>query len=41
MPVIDWYGMTEAGMGTYTRLDEPRRPGSAGRPFPGSGMASC
>ncbi|WP_222870203.1 class I adenylate-forming enzyme family protein [Actinomadura decatromicini] len=38
-PVIDWYGMTEAGMGTYTRLDEPRRPGSAGRPFPGSGMA--
>jgi crotonobetaine/carnitine-CoA ligase len=37
-PVIDWYGMTEAGMGTYTRLDEPRRVGSAGRPFPGSGM---
>lgn len=38
-PVIDWYGMTEAGMGTYTRLGEPRKPGSAGRPFPGSGMA--
>jgi acyl-coenzyme A synthetase/AMP-(fatty) acid ligase len=38
-PVVDWYGMTEAGMGTYTRLDEERRPGSAGRPFPGSGMA--
>lgn len=37
-PVIDWYGMTEAGMGTYTRLDEPRKVGSAGRPFPGSGM---
>jgi len=37
-PVIDWYGMTEAGMGTYTRLGEPRKPGSAGRPFPGSGM---
>jgi crotonobetaine/carnitine-CoA ligase len=38
-PVIDWYGMTEAGMGTYTRLDEPRKVGSAGRPFPGAGMA--
>ncbi|HKA05283.1 MAG TPA: class I adenylate-forming enzyme family protein [Acidimicrobiales bacterium] len=38
VPVIDWYGMTEAGMGTYTRLDEPRKVGSAGRPFPGSGM---
>ena len=37
-PVIDWYGMTEAGSGTYTRLDEERRPGSAGRPFPNSGM---
>jgi acyl-CoA synthetase (AMP-forming)/AMP-acid ligase II len=37
-PVIDWYGMTEAGLGTYTRLDEPRRPGSAGRPFPGTDM---
>jgi acyl-CoA synthetase (AMP-forming)/AMP-acid ligase II len=37
-PVIDWYGMTEGGMGTYTRLNEPRRPGSAGRPFPGSDM---
>lgn len=36
VPVIDWYGMTEAGQGTYTRLDEERRPGSAGRPFPGS-----
>jgi acyl-CoA synthetase (AMP-forming)/AMP-acid ligase II len=38
VPVIDWYGMTEAGSGTYTRLDEPRRPGSAGRRFPGSTM---
>jgi carnitine-CoA ligase len=38
IPVMDWYGMTEGGAGTYTRLDEPRRPGSAGRPFPGSGM---
>ena len=37
-PVIDWYGMTEAGMGTYTRLGEPRPPGSAGRPFPGTDM---
>jgi acyl-coenzyme A synthetase/AMP-(fatty) acid ligase len=37
-PVIDWYGMTEAGLGTYTRLGEPRRPGSAGRPFPGTDM---
>lgn len=37
-PVIDWYGMTEAGMGTYTRLDEERRPGSAGRPFSDSAM---
>ncbi len=37
-PVIDWYGMTEAGYGTYTRLDEARRPGSAGRRFPGSTM---
>jgi acyl-CoA synthetase (AMP-forming)/AMP-acid ligase II len=36
-PVIDWYGMTEAS-GTYTRLDEARRAGSAGRPFPGSAM---
>ena len=33
VPVIDWYGMTEAGSGTYTRLDEARKPGSAGRPF--------
>ena len=39
VPVIDWYGMTEAGSGTYTRLDEERRPGSAGRPFEGSAMA--
>jgi len=38
VPVIDWYGMTEAGMGTYTRLGEERRPGSAGRPFPDSAM---
>jgi acyl-CoA synthetase (AMP-forming)/AMP-acid ligase II len=38
-PVIDWYGMTEAGLGTYTRLNEPRKPGSAGRPFEGSTMA--
>lgn len=37
-PLIDWYGMTEAGFGTYTRLDEDRRPGSAGRRFPGSTM---
>ena len=37
-PVIDWYGMTEAGMGTYTRLSDERRPGSAGRPFDGSAM---
>jgi acyl-CoA synthetase (AMP-forming)/AMP-acid ligase II len=37
-PVIDWYGMTEAGLGTFTRLGEPRRPGSAGRPFPGTDM---
>ena len=38
MPVIDWYGMTEAGMGTYTRLGEERRPGSAGRPFESGSM---
>jgi acyl-CoA synthetase (AMP-forming)/AMP-acid ligase II len=37
-PVIDWYGMTEAGSGTYTRLEDERRPGSAGRPFPNSAM---
>jgi acyl-CoA synthetase (AMP-forming)/AMP-acid ligase II len=37
-PVIDWYGMTEAGLGTYTRLGEPRPSGSAGRPFPGTDM---
>ena len=37
-PVIDWYGMTEAGSGTYTPLGEERRPGSAGRRFPGSSM---
>ncbi len=37
-PVIDWYGMTEAGMGTYTRLDEVRKAGSAGRRFPESTM---
>jgi len=36
--VVDWYGMTEAGMGTYTRLDEERRPGSAGKRFPDSTM---
>jgi carnitine-CoA ligase len=36
--VVDWYGMTEAGFGTYTRLDEERRPGSAGRRFPDSTM---
>ena len=30
--------MTEAGMGTYTRLDEARKPGSAGRRFPDSTM---
>jgi crotonobetaine/carnitine-CoA ligase len=36
--VIDWYGMTEAGLGTYTRLDEERRPGSAGKRFPDSTM---
>jgi acyl-CoA synthetase (AMP-forming)/AMP-acid ligase II len=33
VPVMDWYGMTEAGTGTYTRLADERRPGSAGRPF--------
>jgi acyl-CoA synthetase (AMP-forming)/AMP-acid ligase II len=38
VPVIDWYGMTEAGTGTYTPLGEERRPGSAGRRFPGSSM---
>jgi acyl-coenzyme A synthetase/AMP-(fatty) acid ligase len=38
VPVIDWYGMTEAGSGTYTRLGEERRPGSAGRPFADSAM---
>lgn len=37
-PVIDWYGMTEAGSGTYTRLGDDRRPGSAGRRFPDSTM---
>jgi len=37
-PVIDWYGMTEAGYGTYTRLSEPRKLGSAGRPFRNSNM---
>ncbi|MEO5841076.1 MAG: class I adenylate-forming enzyme family protein, partial [Acidimicrobiales bacterium] len=37
-PIIDWYGMTEAGSGTYTRLGDERRPGSAGRRFPGSTM---
>jgi acyl-coenzyme A synthetase/AMP-(fatty) acid ligase len=37
-PVIDWYGMTEAGSGTYTRLSDQRRPGSAGRRFPDSSM---
>src|SRR5579859_1596970 len=37
-PVIDWYGMTEAGLGTWTRLNEPRKAGSAGRPFAGSTM---
>lgn len=36
--VIDWYGMTEAGTGTYTRLGDERRPGSAGRRFPDSTM---
>lgn len=35
-PVMDWYGMTEAGAGTYTRLDEPCPEGSVGKPFPGS-----
>ena len=38
VPVIDWYGMTEAGYGTYTRLGIERRPGSAGQRFPGSTM---
>lgn len=37
-PVIDWYGMIEAGSGTYTRLGDERRVGSAGRPFPNSPM---
>jgi carnitine-CoA ligase len=36
--VVDWYGMTEAGFGTYTRLDDERRPGSAGKRFPESTM---
>jgi crotonobetaine/carnitine-CoA ligase len=36
--VIDWYGMTEAGTGTYTRLSDERRPGSAGKRFPDSTM---
>jgi carnitine-CoA ligase len=36
--VIDWYGMTEAGLGTYTRLNEERRSGSAGKRFPDSTM---
>jgi acyl-CoA synthetase (AMP-forming)/AMP-acid ligase II len=31
--VIDCYGMSELPTGTYTRLGEKRRPGSAGRPF--------
>ena len=39
-PVIDWYGMTEAGSGTYTRLGDERRPGSAGRRFPNSNMTT-
>jgi acyl-CoA synthetase (AMP-forming)/AMP-acid ligase II len=38
VPVIDWYGMTEAGYGTYTRLGIERRPGSAGQRFDGSTM---
>jgi acyl-CoA synthetase (AMP-forming)/AMP-acid ligase II len=38
VPVIDWYGMTEAGSGTYTRLDAERRVGSAGQRFPDSQM---
>jgi acyl-CoA synthetase (AMP-forming)/AMP-acid ligase II len=38
VPVMDWYGMTEAGAGTYTRLSDERRPGSAGRPFADSVM---
>jgi acyl-CoA synthetase (AMP-forming)/AMP-acid ligase II len=33
-PVIDCYGMSECPCGTYTRLGEERRPGSAGRAFP-------
>jgi acyl-CoA synthetase (AMP-forming)/AMP-acid ligase II len=37
-PVIDWYGMTEAGSGTYTRLGDERRAGSAGRRFADSTM---
>lgn len=35
-PVMDWYGMTEAGAGTYTRLDDPGPEGTVGKPFPGS-----
>jgi acyl-CoA synthetase (AMP-forming)/AMP-acid ligase II len=38
VPVVDWYGMTEAGLGTFTRMSEERRPGSSGRRFEGSGM---
>jgi acyl-CoA synthetase (AMP-forming)/AMP-acid ligase II len=33
-PVVDCYGMSECPCGTYTRLQEERRPGSAGRAFP-------
>lgn len=35
---MDWYGMTEGGAGTCTRLHEERRPGSAGRRFAHSTM---
>jgi len=39
VPVLEWYGMTEAtGSGTCTRLGEPSPPGSAGRRIPGSSM---
>lgn len=38
VPSLDWYGMTGSGQGTYTRLDEERRPGSAGRPFSTTSM---
>lgn len=38
-PVLDIYGMTETvGSGAYNKLSDPPRPGSCGRPGPGSTM---